>query len=163
MNQSVKNSRRHFLRGAGVALALPWMESLPLFGAQEAPAAAASDKPPLRFAAIYWSNGIKPAHWWAKGSGASMEFGQSAAPLAAHAEDIVFLRGLFNEQAYKNTSPHQGRNANLLSGAWVSTDPGDIRVGTSMDQVLAKQIGGAVDQESTDRGTKTALTFPLMT
>ena len=26
-------SRRHFLRGAGVALALPWMESLPLLAA----------------------------------------------------------------------------------------------------------------------------------
>mgnify|MGYP003290900263 CR=1 FL=1 len=25
-------SRRHFLRGMGVALALPWMESLPLLG-----------------------------------------------------------------------------------------------------------------------------------
>ncbi len=28
-------SRRNFLRGAGVALALPWMESLPVFGAQD--------------------------------------------------------------------------------------------------------------------------------
>ena len=25
-------SRRHFLRGMGIALALPWMESLPVFG-----------------------------------------------------------------------------------------------------------------------------------
>src|SRR5689334_7048639 len=137
MKQTETTSRRHFLRGAGVALALPWMESLPLFGAAET-----ASKPPLRFATIYWSNGIKPAHWWAKGSGASMEFGPSAAPLAAHAQDIVFVKGLFNEQAFTNPSPHQGRNANLLSGARVSSDPGDIRVGTSMDQVLARQIGG---------------------
>lgn len=137
-------SRRHFLRGAGVALALPWMESLPLFGAQDAPAtaAAAANKPPLRFATIYWSNGVKPAHWWAKGSGAQMEFGQSAAPLTPYAQDVVFLKGLFNEQAYKNTSPHQGRNANLLSGAWVSSEPSEIRVGTSMDQVLSRELGG---------------------
>ena len=72
MNKTEGKSRRHFLRGAGVALALPWMESLPLFGAADTPAA---NKPPLRFATIYWSNGIKPAHWWAKGSGAAMEFG----------------------------------------------------------------------------------------
>src|ERR1700722_9232498 len=134
-------SRRHFLRGAGVALALPWMESLPMFAqAQSAAGAAAANKAPLRFATLYWSNGIKPAHWWAKGSGSAMEFGQSAAPLQENAQDIVFIKGLFNEQAYKNTSPHQGRNANLLSGAWVSSDPSDIRVGISMDQVLTKAI-----------------------
>ena len=39
-------SRRHFLRGVGVALALPWMESLPLF-AQTA-AAVKANTPPLR-------------------------------------------------------------------------------------------------------------------
>jgi len=142
MKRPVDKSRRYFLRGAGVALALPWMESLPVF-AQEAPAAAAAalNKPPLRFATIYWSNGIKPAHWWAKGSGASMEFGQSALPLTQSAQDVVFVKGLYNEQAFKNTSPHQGRNANLLSGAWVSSDASEIRVGTSMDQVLSKEIG----------------------
>ena len=144
MKQIKSKSRRHFLRGAGVALALPWMESLPLFGAQETSAAAAavSNKPPLRFATIYFSNGIKPIHWFAKGNGASMEFGPSAQPLTPYAQDIVFVKGLFNQQAFSNPSPHQGRNANLLSGAWVSSDPSDIRVGTSMDQVLARQIGG---------------------
>jgi len=143
MKRPVDKSRRHFLRGAGVALALPWMESLPAF-AQEAPAAASAalNKPPLRFATIYWSNGIKPAHWWAKGSGASMEFGQSALPLTQYAQDVVFVKGLYNEQAFTNPSPHQGRNANLLSGARVSSDASDIRVGTSMDQVLSKEIGG---------------------
>src|SRR6185295_15097405 len=39
------------------------------------------------------------------------------------------------------TSPHLGR-MNVLSGASVSLDPGEIRVGTSMDQVVASQIGG---------------------
>jgi hypothetical protein len=142
MKRPVDKSRRHFLRGAGVALALPWMESLPVF-AQDAPAvaSAALNKPPLRFATIYWSNGIKPAHWWAKGSGASMEFGQSALPLTQYAQDVVFVKGLYNEQAFTNPSPHQGRNANLLSGARVSSDASDIRVGTSMDQVLSKEIG----------------------
>jgi hypothetical protein len=140
MSKPVNKSRRHFLRGAGVALALPWMESLPVF-AQAAPAEAGGDKPPLRFATIYFSNGIKPAHWWVKGSGAAMEFGPSAQPLTAYGQDIVFVKGLFNQQAFTNPSPHQGRNANLMSGAWVSADPSDIRVGTSMDQVLSREIG----------------------
>jgi hypothetical protein len=60
-------SRRQLLRGAGVALALPWMESLGK--------AASAAGPPLRFACLYWSNGIKPANWWAKGEGAQMELG----------------------------------------------------------------------------------------
>ena len=71
-----------------------------------------------------------------------MEFGPSAQPLTPYAQDIVFVKGLYNQQAFSNPSPHQGRNANLLSGAWVSSDPSDIRVGTSMDQVLAREIGG---------------------
>ena len=63
------NTRRHFLRGAGVALTLPWMESLNLLKAQDLPAAAAIDpnKPPLRFACIYFSNGVDTQKYWAKG------------------------------------------------------------------------------------------------
>jgi hypothetical protein len=53
----------------------------------------------------------------------------------------VFIRGLYHEKAFISTSPHLGR-MNLLSGAPVSLDPNDIRVGTSMDQVLAHRIGG---------------------
>jgi uncharacterized protein DUF1552 len=130
-------SRRQILRGTGVALALPWMESL-----GKAAAAGEAAKPPLRFACIYWSNGIKPANWWAKGEGASMEFGPSAAPLAAIREDIVFLNGLYNDQAFRNPSPHMGRMANMLSGSPVSPDPSVIKVGTTFDQILAHEIGG---------------------
>src|SRR5439155_10398649 len=135
-------SRRHFLRGAGVALALPWMESLPLFGAQDdltkgssAAEVAALNKPPTRFACMFFSNGIKPANWWAKGSGAQMEFGPSAQPLTDIREDLVFVRGLYHQKALSSTSPHLAR-MNLLSGAPVSLHPNDIRVGTSMDQVM---------------------------
>ncbi len=63
-------SRRHFLRGVGVALALPWMESLPLFAQSAGAAAAKSNTPPLRLGIVYFSNGVEPIHWWAKGSGA---------------------------------------------------------------------------------------------
>ena len=137
-------SRRHFLRGAGVALALPWMESLPLLGAEEKKpgAKAVSNKPPLRYGLIYFSNGVEPAHWWAKGQGSSMELGPGPSPLQRHREDIVFLRGLFNQQALASTSPHLGRMANMLSGATVSLDPAVIKVGTTFDQLLAREIGG---------------------
>jgi hypothetical protein len=141
MNDTKQTSRRHFLRGAGVALALPWMESLQLLAQDTKPAASGdTGKPPLRFAHIFFSNGVEPNHWWAKGSGASMEFGSAAQPLAPIREDLVFLRGLYNQKAFTSTSPHLGR-MNLLSGATVSLDPKVIRVGTSFDQVLAQRIG----------------------
>ncbi len=141
MKKINQTSRRQFLRGAGVALTLPWMESLPLF-AQDGKAAVTADasKPPIRFAHIYFSNGVEPVHWWAKGGGASIEFGVGAQPLAPISEDLVFLRGLYHQKALSSTSPHLGR-MNLLSGATVSLDPKDIRLGTTFDQVLAQRIG----------------------
>jgi hypothetical protein len=138
-------SRRRFLRGAGVALALPWLESLPVFsmplwGQDSTAAAKEASKPPLRFAHVYFSNGVEPVHWWAKGGGAAMTFGPAAEPLTAIREEIVFLRGLYHQKAFSSTSPHLGR-MNLLSGGTVSLDPKVIRLATSFDQVLAQQIG----------------------
>ncbi len=136
-------SRRGFLRGAGAVLALPWLESSPVRAEDSGKRTTKPNeaKPPLRFACVYFSNGVEPEHWWAKGQGANMEFGQALKPLLPHREDLVFLRGLYNEQAVKNRSAHLGRMPNMLSGAWVSLDQNDIRVGKTMDQVLAQQIG----------------------
>lgn len=131
MKTQHQQSRRNFLRGAGIALTLPWLESLSVLG---------QERPPLRFAHVYFSNGVEPAHWWAKGQGAAMEFGPAAAPLAKIREELVFIRGLYHQLAFDSTSPHLGR-MNLLSGATVSLDPKEIRVGTSFDQVLAQRIG----------------------
>jgi hypothetical protein len=132
-------SRRHFLRGVGVALALPWLESLPVFG-QSVTAAAKASTPPLRLGIVFFSNGVEPIHWWAKGSGSSMELGPGLTPMMPHREDMIFVQGLFNHTAHVSTSPHLGR-MNLLSGASVSLDPNEIRVGTTMDQIIASQIG----------------------
>jgi hypothetical protein len=131
------------LRGAGVALALPWLESQPLRAEDTGKRATspANDKPPVRFACIYFSNGVEPEHWWAKGSGPEIVYGPGLAPLQPYAGEIVFLKGLYNQEAVNHKSPHLGRIPNLLSGAWVSTDQNDIRVGKTMDQVLADEIG----------------------
>ena len=101
----------------------------------------AAAKPPVRFACIYFSNGVEPAYWWAKGAGAAMEIGPGLKPMMPFREDMVFVKGLFNEQAARHRSPHLGRIPNLLSGAWVSTDQQEIRVGKTMDQVLAEHLG----------------------
>jgi len=126
----------------GVALALPWMESLPLLGQAAAVSKAnAANTPPLRLGILYFSNGVEPIHWWAKGQGASMELGPGLLPMLPHRQDMVFVQGLFNQTAHVSTSPHLGR-MNVLSGAPVSLDPNEIRVGTSFDQIVASHIGG---------------------
>src|SRR5215468_9606032 len=141
MKTTNQTSRRHFLRGAGVALALPWLESAPLL-AQDGRGSVGANvyKPPIRFAHIFFSNGVEPVHWWAKGEGKDMEFGPAAQPLTPIREELIFLRGLYHQKAFVSTSPHLGR-MNLLSGAPVSLDPKEIRVGTSFDQILAQRIG----------------------
>ena len=96
-------SRRHFLRGAGVALALPWMESFTAFG-QTVTASAKPTTPPLRLGIVFFSNGVEPIHWWAKGAGATMELGPAAAPLLPHREDIVFVQGLYSQAALASTA-----------------------------------------------------------
>jgi hypothetical protein len=134
-------SRRGFLAGAGSLLALPWLNSAPLRAESGKKVTDNSSRPPVRFGCLYFSNGVEPAHWWAKGSGADMQLGPGMEPLQPHSEDLVIIDGLFNAQSVANPSAHLGRMPNLLSGAWVSLDQNDIRVGRTMDQVLAQQIG----------------------
>jgi len=124
-------------------LALPWLESFPLRAEESGKraATAGSHEPPLRYACIFFSNGVEPVHWWARGEGAAMELGPCLDPLLPYREDMIFLRGLYNEQAVLHDSPHLGRMANLLSGAWVSENQSELRVGKSMDQLLAQRIG----------------------
>ena len=136
-------SRRSFLRGAGVALTLPWLESLPLVANESVghTASKVPEGPPVRFGCIYFSNGVEPVHWWAKEGPGGKEIGQGLKPIAPYLDDLNFIRGLYNEQAVLHKSAHLGRVPNLLSGAWVSTEQSDLRVGKTMDQVLSQEIG----------------------
>ena len=74
-------SRRAFLRGVGVTMALPWLESVPVWGA-ETVSGSSPAAPPRRFAALFMGCGINSDHWWAKGAGEQMELGQSLQPMA---------------------------------------------------------------------------------
>src|SRR5262249_35711444 len=87
-------SRRLFLRGVGVTMALPWLESVPVWGA-----AAPGRSPPKRFAALFMGCGINGNHWWAKGAGADMQLGKSLEPLATLKTKINVVNGLFNRNA----------------------------------------------------------------
>jgi hypothetical protein len=136
-----KYSRRTMLRGLGVTMALPWFESLNVWGnvafAQSGDATGA----PVRLAVFFAGNGFHSKQWWAKGEGRAMELGQVLAPLTEWRERMLFIRGLYNEQALKGNI-HSSQTGNLLSGAPLASG-GDIRSGTSVDQVLAQTYGRA--------------------
>ncbi len=133
-------SRRTFLRGIGVSMALPWMESMTVWG-DEATAAAGGSEAPVRFACLFSGNGFHSKEWWARGEGAGMELGQVLAPLQPHREKMLFIRGLYNEEALKGNI-HSSQTGNILSGAPLASG-GEIKSGTSIDQVMAQRIGNS--------------------
>jgi hypothetical protein len=130
--------RRTFLRGVGVSMALPWFESLRVWGDEAAGASTASEAP-VRFAALFSGNGFHTREWWAKGEGANMELGKVLAPLHDLREKMLFIQGLHNAEALKGNI-HSSQTGNLLSGAPLASG-GEIRSGTSIDQVIAQQQG----------------------
>ena len=74
--QTYPISRRTMLRGAGAALALPWLEAmLP----NTARAAATATKPPVRMAALYMPNGVHPDRWTPAGEGRDFTFSPTPA------------------------------------------------------------------------------------
>jgi hypothetical protein len=131
-------SRRLMLRGLGVTMALPWLESRRVWGDEPVAKQAASEAP-VRVAVLFAGNGFHSKEWWAKGSGSGMELGQVLAPLADVREKMLFISGLYNEQALKGNI-HSSQTGNLLSGAPLASG-GEIRSGTSFDQLLAQTYG----------------------
>ncbi len=128
--------RRTFLRGVGVSMALPWLESLDVWGGEtlRRPNAA-----PVRLAVLFSGNGFHSREWWARGAGKNMELGKVLAPLHPHREKLLFLKGLYNAEALKGNI-HSSQTGNLLSGAPLASG-GEIRSGTSFDQLLAQTHG----------------------
>lgn len=130
--------RRTVLRGIGVSMALPWMESLPVWG-QTTATDSKNPKPPVRFATLFAGNGFHSKEWWAEGSGAAMKVGRVLKPLEPLREQMLFIRGLYNQEALKGNI-HSSQTGNLLSGAPLASG-GEIRSGTSVDQWIAQTYG----------------------
>ena len=127
--------RRTFLRGLGVSMALPWLESLPVWGQDGTPVPSA--QPPVRFACLFSGNGFHSREWWARGEGARMELGRVLEPLRPFREKMLFLRGLYNQEALIG-GIHSCQTGNLLTGARLAPG-GGIRSGISCDQVIAER------------------------
>jgi hypothetical protein len=131
-------TRRAILRGLGVSMALPWLESLRVWG-DATPVSTAANSPPVRLGILFSGNGFHSKEWWAKETTEGLEFGRVLAPLTDFRKKTLFISGLYNAEALKGNI-HSSQTGNLLSGAPLAAG-GEIRSGTSIDQLLAQRIG----------------------
>ena len=143
-------SRRTLLHGAGVTMALPWLESLPVWGAE------ASAALPKRFAALFMACGVNSKYWSAQGAGADMRLGRSLEPLAPFKTKLNYIHGLFNKNA-TGVGIHPGQTGNILSGASLQKGA-ELRGGISVDQLLANRLGQETVQPSLVLGCEQPIT-----
>lgn len=137
----MKISRRTVLRGAGVAMSLPWLESLSAFADSNTPAPF-----PKRFGVLFMGTGINEDHWSAEGQGSAMKFGRTLAQLEPLKNKINVIDGLF-VKALTGQGIHPAQTGSLLSGATISKGA-IIHSGVSIDQMIANQIGQDCPQSS---------------
>jgi uncharacterized protein DUF1552 len=139
--------RRTVLRGAGVTMCLPWLDSLPAFASipsgPSAPSAPAFAK---RFAVLFMGNGVNENHWGAEGSGDEMNLGLSLSPLEPLKKKVNVINGLFNKNS-TGQGIHPAQTGSLLTGAPITKGP-VIHSGISVDQMIASRIGHETLQPS---------------
>ena len=136
-----KLSRRKVLRGMGVSISLPVMDSLSSRSfAGDAPA-----KSPKRMAFVYSPNGKNMQKWRPGSLGSDYQLSPTLEPLADLKKDFQVLSGLDHRNATNGgdgAGDHARANATFLTGMRAKKTAGaDIRLGVSVDQVAAKIIG----------------------
>jgi hypothetical protein len=133
--------RRTFLRGAGVTLALPLLESMvPAFTPTRMTAAA----PVRRFVGIWHPHGAAPGYWSPLQDGKNFEFSFITKPLEAFRDRVVLISGLDMPEAMATTDEPGGdhaRGAVLLSGARPRRNAVSPFLGVTIDQLIASKYG----------------------
>jgi hypothetical protein len=130
--------RRSFLRGLGTTIALPWLESMvPAMTAL----AQSSAQPPLRFGAVYFPNGATMEHWMPQATDGALEITPILKPLEPFRDRMTVVNNL-SRAGGTSVTDHAVSSAGWLSGVVAKqTEAEDIRLGVTIDQVLADQIG----------------------
>ena len=133
--------RRTFLRGAGAAIALPFLDSM-------FPAMAALGRrvaPPVRLAFMYVPNGIDMKNWNIEQEGAfSAPFPRVMKPLEPFRNDMLQLGNLTHNsgRALLDGAGDHGRcSGSYLTGIQVKKTTVDIKASISCDQIIANKIG----------------------
>lgn len=152
-------SRRALLRGLGTAVALPWLDAMgvPLLASARADEREAS-APPRRLAYMFFPNGAHMPDWTPSKEGADFDLPWTLEPLAKHKQDLFVLSGLAQDQARAHgdgPGDHARSVAVFLTGAHpVKTKGAHIRVGVSIDQLAAREIGGVTRFASVELGVE---------
>jgi hypothetical protein len=129
--------RRTFLRGLQATLALPLLDAMIPAATALAQTAA---KPVRRLGFVYIPMGCDHGRWTPAGQGTLGELTPILAPLEPVKEQLTVVTNLRLEQSYPGT--HDTANAGFLSAAFAKhTESSDYYLGTTADQVAAKQIG----------------------
>jgi uncharacterized protein DUF1552 len=136
-------TRRAVLRGAGVTLALPWLESI---AAKASTAVAGESAFPKRFGVVFLGCGVNEDHWGSEGSGAEMKLSKSLSPLEPLKSKINVIHGLFNKGAM-GLGIHPPQTGSLLTGATL-TRGAVLHSGISIDQMIARRMGQETLQPS---------------
>lgn len=129
-------SRRTFLRGAGVTLALPWLEAM-IPQARAAPAV----RPPLRAAFIYTPNGYNQSTFIPTKTGLDYDLTPALEPLAKVRGEVTVLTGL-DRTFVGGTGVHA-----QCGSCWMSSSPptetldGGFPTNTTLDQMMARELG----------------------
>jgi hypothetical protein len=135
-------SRRTFLRGSGVAVALPLLESM--FPAQT-PAARAQAAPKTRFAGIFVPHGAAPGYWVPDKTGTDFKFPFIMEPLEPLRDRTVLLSGLWSKSAEPppgvTGADHWVASAFLCANKPKKTTGADLENGVTIDQIIAGKIG----------------------
>ena len=145
-------ARRTFLRGAGAALALPFLDSMvPAFGSPLA-------QPVTRMGFMYVPNGIISKNWLPTTTGANFEFNSTMKPLEAFRDQVVVLSNLaqINGRSFGDGGgDHARAGATWLTGVHPKkTEGADIHSGISADQVAARSLGAKTQFSSLEIGVE---------
>ncbi|MDA0659589.1 MAG: DUF1552 domain-containing protein [Planctomycetota bacterium] len=142
-------SRRTALRGLGLSLTLPWLEST-------TQANASSPTIPVRMACLFVPNGVHLPDWTPTTTGFGFELPYSLQPLANVRNDLLVLSQLTHDKGRPNgdgPGDHARSASVFLTGAQPrKTDGNAIRAGVSVDQVVAQAIGSQTRFPSLELG-----------
>jgi len=128
--------RRTFLRGVGATVALPFLEAMvPAFKASAAVSAR-------RFGAVFVPNGAIVDEWTPKTPGQGFELTTILKPLDAFKDSLVVVSNLTRAHPGVVEGDHAISAAGWLSGVLAKrTQAEDVLGGTTIDQIVAGQIG----------------------
>src|SRR5215471_18641720 len=136
-------SRRTLLRGMSAAIALPLLDSM-------SPAATSGVNVPKRFGAVFVPLGERPGYWTPKQTGPGFEFSPILKPLEPFRSSLTVVSELCD--------PLDGHAVTVA--AWLSgsipkrTIAEDVHAGTTIDQIVAKQIGAETVYPSMELATE---------